>query len=66
MKNRKRASDVGTSQDSKNKDNTLHLITYLMAVATVISGWHIVDVWSGIVCLICFMATLALYEEAIR
>lgn len=64
MKNRKRASDVGTSQDS-NK-NTLYSITALMAVATVISGWHIVDVWSGIVCLICFMATLALYEEAIR
>lgn len=64
MKNRKRASDAGASQDS-NK-HTLYYITYLMAVATVISGWHIVDVWSGIVCLICFMATLALYEEAVR
>lgn len=43
----------------------MYCITILMAIATVISGWHITDVWTGVVTMICAVVTVLLVNEII-
>lgn len=62
MKERKRASDAERHETPKVK-GTLDYITFLMGVTTIIAGWHITDVWSGIVTILCGLATVALIDE---
>lgn len=64
MTNRKRVPGVGAPKDSC-KDTTIsqylsnfYYITIIMAVTTLIAGWHIDNVWDGIVTMICGMVTI--------
>ena len=65
MSKKRRASDAVTSRDSK-KNNTGYYITLLMLTTTIIAGWHITDVWSGVICLLCGLITIALQNELIN
>lgn len=56
---RKRTASVAAEYGSevKNIRNIyiphLHYITWLSAATTIIASWHITDIWSGIVALLC-------------
>lgn len=36
----------------------LNCITIMLLIATVVAGWHIEDVWDGVVTMLCGIATL--------
>lgn len=70
MKNEKRAPLVAASKGSKNnlypvRIVPLYCITGLLALTTIIAGWHIVDVWSGIVTMLCGTLTVWLVNTLI-
>lgn len=48
------------------KEADMFRMTVLMAVTTLISGWHITGIWSGVVTLICSMVTLWFMREEVR
>lgn len=48
------------------KEADMFRMTVLMAVTTLISGWHITGIWSGIVTLICGMVTLWFMREEVK
>lgn len=54
----KGAPVAGTTKSSKCEINTLYCSTWLMVVATLLAGWNIRDVWSGIVAGICGVVTV--------
>lgn len=41
-------------------------MTVLMAVTTLIAGWHIIDIWSGAVTLLCALVTIWLVDEGVK
>lgn len=41
-------------------------MTVLMAVTTLISGWHITGIWSGIVTILCALVTIWLVDEGVK
>lgn len=62
MRKIRKAPDVGASRgvmkgvkmSTRNDCSThLHYITALSAATTIIASWHITDIWSGIVALLC-------------
>jgi hypothetical protein len=65
MRNIEKAPAVGATgaskKDTKMSKTTIHFITVMMALATVIAGWNIVDVWSGVVTALCGLSTLGLF-----
>lgn len=63
--NEKRAPVAGTTKSPNEYINSLYFITWLMVIATLISGWNIKDVWSGVVTVICGVVTMALTRELI-
>lgn len=70
MKNEKRAPIAATIKGSKETERPvrcahLYCITSLLALTTIIAGWHIVDVWSGIVTMLCGTLTVGLVNTLI-
>jgi len=59
----KGAPVAGTTKSSKCEINTLYCITWLMVVATIIAGWNIKDIWSGVVAGICGVVTVLMTIE---
>lgn len=56
MGRREKASDVGASKAGGKKDIEISLklrhaeyITWILTLTTIIAGWNISDIWSGIV-----------------
>lgn len=43
-----------------------YYITILMAVTTIIAGWHIVDVWSGVVTMLCGCCAVMSFAKALN
>lgn len=41
-------------------------MTVLMAVTTLIAEWHITDIWSGAVTLLCALVTIWLADEGAK
>lgn len=41
-------------------------MTVLMAVTTLISGWHITGIWSGVVTILCALVTIWLVDEGVK
>ena len=63
MKIKKRTSDAGTSKVRENALISPYLkhvyyITLLMAITTIIAGWHIDGVWDGIITILLGIATI--------
>ena len=48
------------------KEADMFGLTCLMMITTIIAGWNITSVWSGIVTLICGMVTLWFMREEVR
>lgn len=44
----------------------IFLMTVLMVVTTLIAGWHIIDIWSGAVTLLCALVTMWLVDEGAK
>lgn len=44
----------------------IFLMTVLMVVTTLIAGWHIIDIWSGAVTLLCALVTIWLADEGAK
>lgn len=70
MNKTRKAPDVGASKGSRKATisqsfSHSYYITILMGMTTVIAGWNITGVWSGIVALLCAMATVGLFYESI-
>ena len=38
----------------------------LMTVTTIIAGWHITDVWSGLVAMLCGLVTIWFVGEGVK
>lgn len=55
----KNAASKGSRSDIKSLSFDYY-ITILMTVTTLIAGWHIHDVWSGIITMLCGTITLLL------
>ena len=70
MTRNKREPLCGHTETQNKEDVQVNIkdyyITILMAVTTIIAGWHIVDVWSGLVTMLCGLVTIGLFDEAIR
>lgn len=64
MRNKRRAPHGEPMQDSRIS-RTTYSITLLMCVTTLIAGWHIRDLWSGIVALLCGLITIGMVWEVI-
>jgi hypothetical protein len=69
MRKIRKASDVGASRGVSERSKNvyqndcsthLHYITWLSAATTIIASWHITDIWSGIVALLCGGLSVAL------
>jgi hypothetical protein len=69
MRKIRKASDVGASRGVNERSKNvyqndcsthLHYITWLSAATTIIASWHITDIWSGIVALLCGGISVAL------
>lgn len=59
MKRTKKGVSVETpSRDITTTPSHEYYITILMTVTSLIAGWHIKDVWSGIIALLCSLVTL--------
>lgn len=55
---------VAPAQHRKEAD--MFRLACLMTVTTIIAGWHITGIWSGVVTLICSMVTLWFMREEVR
>ena len=60
----KKIEKVAPAQLKREKD--MFRLTCLMMITTIIAGWNITSVWSGIVTLICGMVTLWFMREEVR
>ena len=60
----KKIEKVAPAQLKREKD--MFRLTCLMMITTIIAGWNITSVWSGIVTLICGMVTLLFMREEVR
>ena len=63
MNETRKAPDAATSQGSRKATISQSLshsyyITILMGITTVIAGWNITGIWSGVVALLCAMVTI--------
>lgn len=62
MMNKKKPQKQGASEAHECDISQLHrreyYITFLMAVTSIIAGWHIKDAWSGVVALMCALITI--------
>ena len=71
MMTTKNAPAAGTTgaKDNRNYGQVncghLYFTTWLMAFTTIIAGWHITDVWTGIVTALCGLVTIVLVNEII-
>lgn len=73
MNKMRKASVAATTRGNERSKNIctnvyisrLHYITILLAATTVIAAWNITDIWSGIVALLCAMATVGLFYISI-
>lgn len=70
MNKTRKAPDAVTSKGSRKATISQSLshsyyITILMGMTTVIAGWNITGIWSGIVALLCAMVTVGLFYESI-
>lgn len=72
MRKIRKASDVGASRGVNERSKNvyqndcsthLHYITWLSAATTIIASWHITDIWSGIVALLCGGISVALINN---
>lgn len=69
MKINKRRESKAVDQTAKDSNvgkevvDMMYCITILMMIATVISGWNITGLWSGIVTMICAVCTVMLVNE---
>lgn len=72
MRKIRKASDVGASRGVNERSKNvyqndcsthLHYITALSAATTIIASWHITDIWSGIVALLCGGISVALINN---
>ena len=48
------------------KEADMFRMTVLMAVTTLISGWHITGIWSGVVTILCALVTIWLVDEGVK
>ena len=55
---------VAPAQHRKEAD--MFRMTVLMAVTTIISAWHITDIWSGVVTILCISVTIWLVDEGVK
>ncbi len=63
MNKRKEPQKIAASKGSRSDIKSLsfdYYITILMTVTTLIAGWHIHDIWSGIITMLCGTITLLL------
>lgn len=44
----------------------IQALPYLMTVITLIASWHITDIWSGIVAMLCGLVTIWIVAEEIK
>lgn len=74
MRKIRKASDVGASRGVNERSKNvyqndcsthLHYITALSAATTIIASWHITDLWSGIVALLCGGISILLINSEI-
>ena len=72
MRKIRKAPDVGASRGVNERSKNvyqndcsthLHYITALSAATTIIASWHITDIWSGIVALLCGGISVALINN---
>lgn len=72
MRKIRKAPDVGASRGINERSKNvyqndcsthLHYITALSAATTIIASWHITDIWSGIVALLCGGISVALINN---
>lgn len=61
MRDKKSAPVAGTTKGASKKLLYEQFITYLLVIATIISGWHIDDIWSGVVTMLCGTAAIGLF-----
>ena len=71
MSKKEKALVAGTTKTIKRTERPvkiahLYYIAWLMAFATVISGWHIKDAWDGVVTIMCGIATVLIFNEMIK
>ena len=71
MNETRKAPDAATSQGSRKATisqslSHFYYITILMGVTTVIAGWNITGIWSGVVALLCAMVTIGMFYEVIE
>ena len=69
MRPNKNAPAAGTAQGTKRGITTTpshsYYITWLMVVATLLAGWNIEDIWSGVVAGICGVVTVLMTMDLI-
>lgn len=68
MSKNERASVAAATKGSNITESPVrcphwHFITGMMTITTLIAEWHIKDVWSGIVALMCGLITIAMVME---
>lgn len=51
---------------TRKRETDMFRLACLMLVTTLIAGWHITCVWSGIVTLICGVVTLWFVREEVK
>lgn len=65
---KKEPQKIAASKGSRSDIKSLgfdYYITILMTVTTLIAGWHIHDIWSGIITMLCGTITLLLSFHAV-
>ena len=68
MNKRKEPQKIAASKGSRSDIKSLgfnYYITILMTVTTIIASWHITDIWSGIVALLCGGISILLINSEI-
>lgn len=70
MRDVRRSPAAGTTKAPKETENPvrsshLYFTTVMLAVSTVISGWHIEGAWDGIATMIMGTITILLLEDLI-
>ena len=71
MRGTRKAPDAGTTGAKDNRKygqttcNHLYFTTWVMVFTTLIAGWHITDVWTGLVTALCGLVTIVLTNEIV-
>ena len=62
MKKNEKTSHAGTnevkSKEHFRKSDHLYCITFILALTTIIAGWHITDIWDAVITALCGSVTM--------